>query len=1044
MKMDKIFKDRKLFLLVMIVATLLLVGGGVAYAYFTWRIVNDHGSSMIVKTAIWEVTFDTTNTIELLDANPGDVVSTTFTIENTGTGELNDVRVNMIHLENNFKVPSELKYKVTCESSLSRPCTAIDDYIELPDENSEMFAIPLLDAKEKLTFTITVMFEYKNTPQDYNQNCELAFALSVTTYDMISGNKDLLINKILASNGGDEEISRKKAPNFSDESSNLAYKELQPVHRSRSIDLPTGEFYASRTYSFDEKTGTYNLVDPVKIQYPTNNIYKYYYTCLKATTDGCKALYEIGDVVDTTMKNYTFYETEPTVSSNGVINQIFKDTDQDGDTYYYRGVANTNFVSYSGYLWRIVRINGDGSIRLVLDGVAKVDGFNTFKYNTNSSCSYGSVTSVAGAIECLKYTNSNAKTIVEKWFSKNVTGDSLNYLATSKFCNDYSYNTTNFGAYNRNVSLYKPSLMCTAPSGYANGTAETLTNLQVGLLTADEVAMAGGKNGYVNDYFYLGEKDRAWTMSPYSYSTNNSAALIFSYFNKMTNNSVSDSYAIRPVVNIKKDTIVSGKGTRNDPFIVDGKELYAISLNINNPNESEKITYDRNVTLYVRSGGTPTEMCFSNTNSSDSCSWLNYSESGQPWVLTDGYGTKIVYAFFKDENGDISNSISTAISYRPALASGEYLRFNNATTSATSTRTQDVTLYTKASNATKMCFSNTESSDNCTWLNYSESGVAWTLTSGYEEKTVYVYYKNVDDVITGPVSGKINYIEPVPIPTYLKFNNVTTSVPSTTSQNVTLYAKANYASQMCFSSTNSSSSCTWIAYHEGGNAWTLTSGYGAKTVYVFFKNSNGDIASTSQTITYEPTDKAVATATATGSAVTAKDGTTAYTTATLSGTCKIFNDSGTAKLYIDGVLKTTKAVTKVANDYSTVSISTTDSTVGKGKSVKVECVPSSGTMGEAVNTYNVAVYSGAEVCGVAEYNTCSNCSAFGSYTVCYDWGSCCSSGTCRSQSGTWMSGGKLVRCVNGKPDYCSSQGEQCNSGTGAVCGVASYNNCYHY
>ena len=42
--------------------------------------------------------------------------------------------------------------------------------------------------------------------------------------------------------------------------------------------------------------------------------------------------------------------------------------DDFGTTYYYRGNVTNNYVSFAGFIWRIVRINGDGSIRLIYDG----------------------------------------------------------------------------------------------------------------------------------------------------------------------------------------------------------------------------------------------------------------------------------------------------------------------------------------------------------------------------------------------------------------------------------------------------------------------------------------------------------------------------------------------------------------------------------------------------------------------------------------------------------------------------------------------------
>lgn len=47
---------------------------------------------------------------------------------------------------------------------------------------------------------------------------------------------------------------------------------------------------------------------------------------------------------------------------------LYKAEDDYGMSYYFRGASSTNYLSFAGFTWRIVRINGDGSIRLIMDG----------------------------------------------------------------------------------------------------------------------------------------------------------------------------------------------------------------------------------------------------------------------------------------------------------------------------------------------------------------------------------------------------------------------------------------------------------------------------------------------------------------------------------------------------------------------------------------------------------------------------------------------------------------------------------------------------
>ncbi len=69
----------------------------------------------------------------------------------------------------------------------------------------------------------------------------------------------------------------------------------------------------------------------------------------------------------TSKVNFNDIETNPDKSG------LYKAEDDDGMSYYYRGVVNNNWVSFGGFYWRIIRINGDGTIRLLFSGLASSD-----------------------------------------------------------------------------------------------------------------------------------------------------------------------------------------------------------------------------------------------------------------------------------------------------------------------------------------------------------------------------------------------------------------------------------------------------------------------------------------------------------------------------------------------------------------------------------------------------------------------------------------------------------------------------------------------
>lgn len=84
-------------------------------------------------------------------------------------------------------------------------------------------------------------------------------------------------------------------------------------------------------------------------------------------------------------------------------NGIYKAEDDLGNTYYFRGNVENNYVKFANYYWRIIRINGDGTIRIVYAGtVAHENGYSdsdtkdmiigesafNLKYNDNAYVGY--------------------------------------------------------------------------------------------------------------------------------------------------------------------------------------------------------------------------------------------------------------------------------------------------------------------------------------------------------------------------------------------------------------------------------------------------------------------------------------------------------------------------------------------------------------------------------------------------------------------------------------------------------------------------------
>ena len=67
---------------------------------------------------------------------------------------------------------------------------------------------------------------------------------------------------------------------------------------------------------------------------------------------------------------------------------IYETQDADGTSYYYRGSVENNYVKFAGYYWRIIRINGNGSIRMIYDGTVAHDNGEASSDRENGSSQF--------------------------------------------------------------------------------------------------------------------------------------------------------------------------------------------------------------------------------------------------------------------------------------------------------------------------------------------------------------------------------------------------------------------------------------------------------------------------------------------------------------------------------------------------------------------------------------------------------------------------------------------------------------------------------
>ena len=286
---------------------------------------------------------------------------------------------------------------------------------------------------------------------------------------------------------------------------------------------------------------------------------------------------------------------------------IYETTDTDGKpTYYYRGSVENNYVKFAGFYWRIIRINSNGSIRMIYDGTSAHENgeisddrqamtssfFNN--YNNNMYVGYMYEENKQHGLlisSVIKHNNDN--------FFKNNLNSYIDYLdKETGFCGDRSTLNLQSGVGTGTITTYykgylrishgTPSLSCENTNDFYTITSSNVGNKSltypVGLISADEAMLSGYGGGNFNGGYnyqkscykcFLTTGKAIWTMTPvggynpfdktywgiYVFVINDFGSFDDPY-------TIGRDYSLTPVINIRSDVKITGTGTMTDPYVI--------------------------------------------------------------------------------------------------------------------------------------------------------------------------------------------------------------------------------------------------------------------------------------------------------------------------------------------------------------------------------------------------------------------------------------------------------------------------------------------
>ena len=651
--MKNVIKNQKLFFIsligIIVVSSILIY----TYAYQSLQVVYKSGSKekLTVNAGVLDVTFAVTNRLNItsmpLLSSYKSAEYSEFTISNTKSSDDAAYKVsitdmtytsNLVSSDFNYTLVNADTTEIVSEDNFSNLTgTSIDltDFITLKKNSSVKLRLYLWlketnsnqnnleNASFKGKIEITSMFD-KEAPKNPFKRGTFAYTI-INNAKNATGDKSIYQEtpttspgnaistfKYVTANGSGIE---KSASTMSVSSTYQAYYWIYGT--GYTVNENTGYFTLTGVNSLSTSSKTYaNMYSDLVGKYlisnsASSNSVSSTSTANPKTTSNISSIYK---VTAATSSQITYKEIlSQTV---GTEKTLSKSEDDYGDSYYYRGKVIDNYVNFAGMCWRIVRIQGDGSVKLILEDQNTICNSSSYTGNWNiGTATFGHDNSTYGSSKyVINYLNpvSDASSALVNEFKAFQTGtlttkikntynkELSDYLKVGDWCYDdtaYASNSSTSGTplteeqkinyYNRpaGVYFYYDSYIrlvgqsTKTPTNKCNGTIlnqyNENTDMYVATITVDEITYAGGKYNSTNyGYYLLNDYQRIntnywWSLSPRDWYGSLSVSFVVLADGHLGGVAVTSYYGSRPAVSLKSSTSISGgDGTKNNPYTV--------------------------------------------------------------------------------------------------------------------------------------------------------------------------------------------------------------------------------------------------------------------------------------------------------------------------------------------------------------------------------------------------------------------------------------------------------------------------------------------
>ena len=597
----------------------LLILVGLTYAYFLTRIKgNTNEKSISVSTANLILEYADIEDIVVGGENvePGTTWTKKFSATNKGSKKV-EYGVALENVLNTLERTKDLVYTLNCTSSLGTDCNKVETETEFPVIGTILITNNI-EPEEVQSYELIVSYKEQNEDQSVDMNKKIYAKANIVDPKTFNVYEKSQLNNIIIA-------SARNASNNSDSKRTSYGSEITAFD-----SITWTKYYDEFTTSYEETNPsiTYWQIADTFNDIENNN-----------TTKPTTITEAVGKYINISYPDYkivfleSYNETTQVATFKNLkveYEKVLNNAPDDyGTSYYYRGNPQDNYVSFAGLVWRIVRINGDGTVRIILDDEGIKTAFNSYENVYADNAGVGYMYGTPGSDTYLKthenINSSTVKQVLDSWYEENIENNTLHYekyLADTLFCGDKSLadkdlvqnDGTGLG-YGKNKTYYKKTensiklvenvltLKCAnyEDNNYSKYTSKLENNTTIndkininndlkhpiGLISFDEVVYAGfnGKTPYGFNYgYYLYRTDFVnyvfWSMTPsvmvddntyvYTFNKNINFATTVSkeeILNQRLNTII--EYRARPVINLRSDLLISsGDGTETNPYQV--------------------------------------------------------------------------------------------------------------------------------------------------------------------------------------------------------------------------------------------------------------------------------------------------------------------------------------------------------------------------------------------------------------------------------------------------------------------------------------------